>query len=134
MENYTHITTQHLVKQFPIGGRKFTALNDINLTFKTGEFSGLVGPSGSGKTTLLNIIGALDNPTEGSAVVIGHGSIIIGIVVINQRHLFNRKLYFKQLFKNFHDFLCQIFVINQFPYLNLSLHIPMGHLNVGELI
>jgi len=71
MENGTLIETRHLVKQFPIGGRKFTALNDINLTFKTGEFCGLVGPSGSGKTTLLNIIGALDNPTEGSAVVMG---------------------------------------------------------------
>ena len=71
MENGILITTKHLVKQFPIGGRKFTALNDINLTINTGEFSGLVGPSGSGKTTLLNIIGALDNPTEGSAVVMG---------------------------------------------------------------
>ena len=71
MENGTLIATQHLVKQFPIGGRKFTALNDVNLTFKTGEFSGLVGPSGSGKTTLLNIIGALDNPTDGSVFVMG---------------------------------------------------------------
>ena len=71
MENGTLIETQHLVKQFPIGGGKFTALNDINLTFNTGEFCGFVGPSGSGKTTLLNIIGALDNPTEGSAVVMG---------------------------------------------------------------
>ena len=71
MENGALISIQHLVKQFPIGGRKFTALNDINLTFTTGEFTGLVGPSGSGKTTLLNIIGALDNPTGGSAVVMG---------------------------------------------------------------
>ena len=71
MENGVLITTKHLVKQFPIGGQKFTALNDINLSFNTGEFSGFVGPSGSGKTTLLNIIGALDSPTEGSAVVMG---------------------------------------------------------------
>lgn len=35
------------------------------------NFSGFVGPSGSGKTTLLNIIGALDNPTEGNAFVMG---------------------------------------------------------------
>ncbi len=71
MENGALITIHHLVKQFPIGGRKFTALNDINLAFNTGEFSGLVGPSGSGKTTLLNIIGALDDPSEGSVVVMG---------------------------------------------------------------
>ena len=37
--------------------------------FKKGEFAGIVGPSGSGKTTLLNIIGSLDVPSEGSAVV-----------------------------------------------------------------
>lgn len=71
MENGALITTQKLTKQYPIGGRKFTALNDVNLTIQKGEFLGLVGPSGSGKTTLLNIIGALDYPTSGSAIVIG---------------------------------------------------------------
>jgi len=71
MQNGALITTENLVKQYPIGGRKFTALNDVNLTVQKGEFLGLVGPSGSGKTTLLNIIGALDYPTSGSAIVIG---------------------------------------------------------------
>lgn len=71
MEKSALIETKNLVKKFPIGGRRFTALEDINLTIKAGEIIGLVGPSGSGKTTLLNIIGALDNPTEGRAVVIG---------------------------------------------------------------
>jgi putative ABC transport system ATP-binding protein len=71
MENNVLITTQHLVKKYPIGGRQFIALKGIGLTVNTGEFTGLVGPSGSGKTTLLNIIGALDNPTEGSAIVMG---------------------------------------------------------------
>ena len=71
MENQTLISTQDLVKQYPIGGRQFTALQDITVSFQKGEFTGLVGPSGSGKTTLLNIIGALDNPTEGKTVVLG---------------------------------------------------------------
>lgn len=71
MEQKPLISIQHLVKQYPMGGRQFTALKDINLTFEKGEFTGIVGPSGSGKTTLLNIIGALDNPTEGNAIVIG---------------------------------------------------------------
>lgn len=71
MENGALISTQHLVKKYPIGGKEFTALKDINLAIAKGEFTGLVGPSGSGKTTLLNIIGALDNPSEGNAVVIG---------------------------------------------------------------
>ncbi len=65
------ITIKGLVKRFPIGGRHFTALNGIDLDFATGEFAGLVGPSGSGKTTLLNIIGSLDTPTKGTAMVMG---------------------------------------------------------------
>jgi putative ABC transport system ATP-binding protein len=71
MDNEILIETKNLKKHFPIGGGKFTALNDINLTFGKGEFAGLVGPSGSGKTTLLNIIGTLDSPSEGEAIVLG---------------------------------------------------------------
>jgi len=70
MENNILISTEHLAKQYPVGGHFFTALDDVNLTFASGEFTGLVGPSGSGKTTLLNIIGALDNPTEGVVLVL----------------------------------------------------------------
>jgi putative ABC transport system ATP-binding protein len=71
MQNGKLIETVGLVKQFPVGGRKFTALEDVDLQVERGEFLGLVGPSGSGKTTLLNILGALDKPTSGKAVVIG---------------------------------------------------------------
>jgi len=63
------IQLNNLVKRYPVGNGEFTALNDINLNFKKGEFTGLVGPSGSGKTTLLNIIGSLDSPSDGSAIV-----------------------------------------------------------------
>lgn len=65
------ISIEKLVKRYPEGDGWFTALNNINLTFRKGEFAGVVGPSGSGKTTLLNIIGSLDTPTEGSATVMG---------------------------------------------------------------
>ncbi len=71
MKNSKIIKTENLVKRFPVGGGEFTALNDINLSFGKGEFAGFVGPSGSGKTTLLNIIGSLDTPSEGKAVVLG---------------------------------------------------------------
>ena len=71
MENNEIVKISGLVKRFPIGGGHFTALNGIDLTFGTGEFAGFVGPSGSGKTTLLNIIGSLDGPSEGTAVVLG---------------------------------------------------------------
>ena len=66
------IKIKSLIKKFPIGGDYFTALNDINLVIKQGEFSGLVGPSGSGKTTLLNIIGGLDSPTSGEVSVLNY--------------------------------------------------------------
>ena len=71
MKTNVLIKTEGLVKKYPMGGQQFTALSDINLSFNSGEFTGLVGPSGSGKTTLLNIVGALDSPSEGHAVVIG---------------------------------------------------------------
>lgn len=71
MENSEIIKIEGLVKQFPMGNSKFTALNDINLSFGKGEFCGVVGPSGSGKTTLLNIIGLLDSPTSGTASILG---------------------------------------------------------------
>ena len=64
------IEIENLIKKFSIGGGLFTALNDISLIIKKGEFSGLVGPSGSGKTTLLNIIGGLDSPTSGNVKVL----------------------------------------------------------------
>lgn len=70
MKNSKIITTDGLIKRFPVGGGEFTALNDINLSFGKGEFAGLVGPSGSGKTTLLNIFGSLDTPSEGKVVVL----------------------------------------------------------------
>ncbi|MBD3413355.1 MAG: ATP-binding cassette domain-containing protein [Candidatus Aminicenantes bacterium] len=71
MQNSAVIKTQDLVKIYPVGWKKLVALDHVNLEFKTGEFTGLVGPSGSGKTTLLNIVGSLDSPTEGDAVVMG---------------------------------------------------------------
>lgn len=71
MENSALIETRNLVKIYPMGSHELIALNNVNLNFKKGEFAGLVGPSGSGKTTLLNIIGSLDSPTRGSAIVMG---------------------------------------------------------------
>jgi putative ABC transport system ATP-binding protein len=47
------------------------AVNGINLNFEAGEFTAVVGPSGSGKTTLLNIVGGLDDPSEGDVFIDG---------------------------------------------------------------
>lgn len=71
MGNDKIIIIENLTKRFPVGNGEFTALKNLHLEFKKGEFAGIVGPSGSGKTTLLNIIGSLDSPTEGQATVLG---------------------------------------------------------------
>lgn len=72
MENNKNIIKiENVTKRFPVGDGYFEALTNINLELHEGEFAGLVGPSGSGKTTLLNIMGSLDKPTEGKAIVMG---------------------------------------------------------------
>ncbi len=47
------------------------AVNGVDVAFEEGEFTAIVGPSGSGKTTLLNIVGGLDDATEGSVEIDG---------------------------------------------------------------
>ena len=48
------------------------ALDEVSLTIDNGEFVAIMGPSGCGKSTLLNILGLLDNPTEGSYKLLGN--------------------------------------------------------------
>ena len=60
------IKLQRISKWYQVGGRPVFILKDINLTIAEGEFVSIMGPSGSGKSTLLNIIGMLDQPSEGS--------------------------------------------------------------------
>jgi len=60
------IKTENLVKVFRTEEVETTALNKVNIHVQKGEFVAIMGPSGCGKSTLLNIIGLLDNPSEGS--------------------------------------------------------------------
>jgi putative ABC transport system ATP-binding protein len=59
------IRTVNLQKMFATEEVETTALNGINMEIQDGEFVAIMGPSGCGKSTLLNILGLLDNPTDG---------------------------------------------------------------------
>ena len=59
------IKTENLKKVYTTEEVQTTALNNVNLEIAEGEFCAIMGPSGCGKSTLLNIMGLLDNPTEG---------------------------------------------------------------------
>ncbi len=59
------IQTKNLKKIYTTEEVETTALNNVNLGVKQGEFVAIMGPSGCGKSTLLNLIGMLDNPSDG---------------------------------------------------------------------
>ncbi|MCC8424890.1 ABC transporter ATP-binding protein [Mucilaginibacter sp. UR6-11] len=59
------LSLKNISKYHKAGSLKTTILNNINLDVDAGEFVSIMGPSGSGKSSLLNIIGMLDEPSEG---------------------------------------------------------------------
>ncbi|MDE0016336.1 MAG: ABC transporter ATP-binding protein [Candidatus Poribacteria bacterium] len=65
------IVTEGVTRVYAADGIPVNALNGIDLTIESGEFTALVGPSGSGKTTFLNIISGLDSPTDGKVWLAG---------------------------------------------------------------
>ncbi|GLU43311.1 ABC transporter ATP-binding protein [Allomuricauda sp. NBRC 101325] len=66
------IQITNLKKSFRTEEVETLALNGVNLKVEKGEFVAIMGPSGCGKSTLLNIIGMLDNPSEGGYNFAGH--------------------------------------------------------------
>ncbi len=66
------VLARGLERTFKTGVHEVRALRGVDLEIGDREFVALVGPSGSGKTTLLNLLGALDRPSKGELVVLGH--------------------------------------------------------------
>ena len=71
VNNPVKVHIDHVVKKFNGRNGEMVALNGVDLDIHENEFVCVVGPSGCGKSTLLNIIGGLENPTEGQVLVDG---------------------------------------------------------------
>lgn len=76
------IEIKNLKKTYEEASIAVHAVNGVNLSIEEGEFTAIVGPSGSGKTTLLNVVGGLDEATEGTVIING----------VNTLELSSRKL------------------------------------------
>ncbi len=98
------ILVDKVAKTYRTRKLEYTAIKDISIAVKRGEFVSVLGPSGSGKTTLMNLIGTLDRPAEGRILIDG-----VNTTSLNENELSilrNRKIGF--VFQSY----------NLVPYLN----------------
>jgi putative ABC transport system ATP-binding protein len=114
------IQLENLKKSFRTEEVKTLALNNVTLKVEKGEFVAIMGPSGCGKSTLLNIIGMLDNPTEGTYQFAGHE--VSGFKESQRTHLRKGNLGF--VFQNFN------LIDNLTVYENVEL--PLIYLNIKK--
>jgi len=63
------VDARGIVKSFPVGGRRLTVLQDLDLQVEAGQMVAIVGASGVGKSTLLHVLGGLDRADRGSVAV-----------------------------------------------------------------
>src|ERR671920_2328160 len=62
------LAAQEVSKIYQMGSNNVTALDNVSLEVREGEFVAIQGTSGSGKSTLLNMLGGLDHPTSGEVL------------------------------------------------------------------
>lgn len=75
--NETLLQLEHIYQVYGSGARRFTAVEEVNLTLSAGEFVALLGPSGCGKSTLLRIIAGLQEASQGK--VLYRGELLHGV-------------------------------------------------------
>ena len=117
------IELQNISKIYPVGEGEFYALKDVSLTIGEGEFVTIRGASGSGKTTLLNIIGCLDDPSEGTYLLEGENVALLKDA--RKSRIRNRKI----------GFVLQDFaLINQETvYFNVMMPLLFGDIPYGKI-
>lgn len=86
------IRVENLTKVYQMGEVEVHALRGVSFTVKRGEVLAIMGPSGSGKSTLMNMIGCLDNPTEGDYYL--DGELVSTLIDDELADVRNRKIGF----------------------------------------
>lgn len=106
------VSAEHLSKSYKVGKQHVTALDDVSVEIREGEFVAFTGPSGSGKSTLLQLIGGLDKPSQGVVTVDGQD-----LTKLNDRTLstFRNKTI---------GFVFQFFYLQPFLNLQTNLSVP----------
>lgn len=101
-ENGVSLEARGLTRVYSRGSEKIHALDGVSLTIRRGEFVSFMGPSGSGKTTLINLLGCLENPSEGELKLAGR-SIFGSGKILGERALTRiRREVFGYIFQNFY--------------------------------
>lgn len=113
------IKIENLTKTFRTDEVETLALRGISLDINKGEFVAIMGPSGCGKSTLLNILGLLDNPTEGQYSL--NGTVVSNLKEKDRTAIRKGKIGF--VFQNF----------NLIDELNIeeNVELPLKYLKIG---
>jgi len=82
------IEIKNLKKTYEDNSVPVHTVNGVDLSIEEGEFTAIVGPSGSGKTTLLNVVGGLDDATEGTVTIDG-----VDVSKLSSRKLTDFRMY-----------------------------------------
>jgi lipoprotein-releasing system ATP-binding protein len=88
----TILASRGIKKSFSVGDRSLEVLHGVDIELRAGELLCLMGASGAGKSTLLQILGLLDEPTEGEVFLDGHSAWKLPVQA--RAELRNRKLGF----------------------------------------